>query len=74
MDRHYLRPLLILIVGAVLLVGALLLAPRPKPPAVSNTPLAPVQAIQQAKDAAALSDAANARIQAASGGGQVAAP
>ena len=43
------------LVGAVLLVGALLLAPRPKPPAVSKTPLAPVQAIQQAKDAAALS-------------------
>lgn len=61
--RHYTRPLLILVIGAVLLVGGLLIAPRPKPPAVSQSPLAPVQAIEQAKDAAALSDAANARIQ-----------
>jgi hypothetical protein len=62
---HYARPFLILVVASVLLVGGLLFMPRPKQPAISHTPLAPIQAIQKAQDASTLSDAANARLQAA---------
>ncbi|HEX4364118.1 MAG TPA: hypothetical protein VHZ75_06160 [Solirubrobacteraceae bacterium] len=62
---HYARPFLILAVASVLLVCGLLFMPHPKPPAVSHTPLAPIEAIQKAHDASALSDAANARLQAA---------
>lgn len=62
---HYTRPLLILAVACGLLVAGLLFAPRPKAPDVSRTPLAPIEAIQKANDAAAASAAANAQLQAA---------
>jgi hypothetical protein len=62
---HYTRPFLILAVACALLVAGVLFAPRPKVPQTSHTPLAPIEAIQKAHDAAAASDAANARLQAA---------
>ena len=71
---HASRPLLVLAVVAFALVAAWLLVgqPQPQPPARSHTPVAPVQKIQQAQDASAMSDAANARLQAA--GDQAGAP
>jgi len=62
------RPVLIAL-GAVLLLAAVwLVALRPKPNvSVSDTPLAPTTAIPKAKAAAAVSDAANAKVQAATG-------
>ena len=59
------RPLLIVLAAAVAFVAIWLVALRPKPPAVSNTPLAPTTVIPQAKKAAAVSDAANAKLKAA---------
>jgi len=56
------------LVAAWLLVGQ----PQPTPPDRSNTPLAPMQSIQPAQDASAVSDEANRRLQAA--GDQVGAP
>jgi len=68
------RPLLAVVTVAFVLVTAWLLIgqPEPQPPARSNTPFAPLQAVPRAQDASAASDAANARLQAA--GEQVAAP
>jgi hypothetical protein len=70
------RPLLAIVVIAFVLVTVWLLVgqprPQPQPPARSNTPFAPLQAVPRAQDASAASDAANARLQAA--GEQVAAP
>jgi hypothetical protein len=68
------RPLLVIVVVAFALVGVWLLVGQPQahPPARSHTPLAPLQAIQPARDASAVSDAANAALQAA--GDQAGAP
>ena len=68
---HASRSLVVLVVLSVLLVSGWLIVgqpapPRPAPPPRSLTPLAPVDAIGQARDAAAASDAANARLQALS--------
>jgi hypothetical protein len=71
------RPVLILIGGAALLIALWLVALRPKPIPVEDTPLAATKAIPQAQQAAAASDAANAKVQAASAGdgqGGAAAP
>jgi len=61
------RPLIIVVVIAFALVAGWLLIgqPQPQPPARSHTPLAPLQAVPRAQDASAVSDAANARLQAA---------
>ena len=63
------RPLVAVVIVAFVLVAAYLLIaqPQPQPPSAdrSNTPLAPLQAIPQAQGAAAASDAANRRLQAA---------
>lgn len=67
------RPLLIALGGMVVLLAVWLVALKPKPVAVDNTPLAPTQAIPKAKAAAAASDAANAKLQAATGGAPAAA-
>ncbi|MEA2186127.1 MAG: hypothetical protein QOK16_1138 [Solirubrobacteraceae bacterium] len=61
------RPLLIALGGMVVLLAVWLVALKPKPVAVDKTPLAPTQAIPKAKAAAAVSDAANAKLQAATG-------
>jgi hypothetical protein len=62
------RPLLILMGLAVMLMAVWMVALRPKPVDVKDTPLAPTTQISKAKGAAAVSDAANAKIQAATGG------
>ncbi|MEA2194084.1 MAG: hypothetical protein QOG42_518 [Solirubrobacteraceae bacterium] len=68
------RSLLVAVVIAFALVAGWLLVgqPQPQPPARSHTPFAPLQAVQQAKDVSAASDAANAQLQAA--GDRAAAP
>jgi hypothetical protein len=71
---HVSRPLMIVLASVVALMALWLVALRPHPVAVENTPLAPTRAIPQAEQAAAISDAANARLQAASGGNAQAAP
>ena len=55
------RPLLAVVVVAFVLVAAYLFAaqPAPQPPDRSNTPLAPIEAIQPARDVSAASDEAN---------------
>jgi hypothetical protein len=58
------RPLLIAVAATVALFAIWLVALRPKPVSVDATPLAPTQAIPQAEQAAASSDAANAQTQA----------
>jgi hypothetical protein len=70
------RPLLIVLAAAVALIAIWLIALKPKPPAVEKTPLAPTKAIPLAKKAAAVSDAANAKLKAAGNAadGTVAAP
>ncbi|MEA2221437.1 MAG: hypothetical protein QOJ35_4063 [Solirubrobacteraceae bacterium] len=70
---HLSRPLMIAAGCTVALMALWLVALRPHV-AVQNTPLAPTRAIPQAKQAAAISDAANAKLQAASGGSAQAAP
>jgi hypothetical protein len=62
------RPLLIALGATVVLLAVWFLALKPKPVTVDSTPLAPTQAIPQAKQASAASDAANAKLQAATGG------
>jgi hypothetical protein len=62
------RPLLLALAATVALVAVWLVALRPKPVPVRYTPLAPIQAIPKAHDASAISDAANAKVQAATGG------
>jgi hypothetical protein len=66
------RPLLVALAATVALMAVWLVALRPKPVPVQATPLAPVQAIPQAREAGATSDAANAKAQAATGGGSAA--
>jgi hypothetical protein len=61
------RPLLIAFAATVVLLVIWLVALRPKPVSVDATPLAPTQAVPQAQQAAASSDAANAQTQAATG-------
>ena len=56
------RPMLIALAGTLVLAALWLVALRPKPPAVEDTPAAPVTAVAQAEDAAAASDAANAKV------------
>ncbi|HTN25144.1 MAG TPA: hypothetical protein VL120_14225 [Solirubrobacteraceae bacterium] len=66
------RPLLIALAGVIALLAVWLVALRPKPVSIDKTPLAPVTAIPKAKQAAAASDAANAKLQAATGGSRAA--
>jgi hypothetical protein len=61
------RPLLIALGGVLLLAVVWFVALRPKPVSVSDTPLAPIQAVPQAQAAADASAAANAGVQAATG-------
>jgi len=68
---HASRSLIVLVVLSALLVSAWLIvgqpaAPQPAPPQRSHTPSGPINAIGKARDAASVSDAANARIQALS--------
>lgn len=60
------RPLLIVLAGMAILVALVIGLPRPHPVAVKDTPLAPISQIQKARQASAISDAANAQLQAAS--------
>jgi hypothetical protein len=68
------RPLLIALAATVALVAIWLVALRPKPVAVESTPLAPTKVIPQANQAVAISDAANAKTQAAAANAGQAAP
>ena len=61
------RPLLIALAGVVALLAVWLVALRPKPVSIDKTPLAPVTAIPKAQQAAAESNAAAAKLQAATG-------
>jgi hypothetical protein len=56
------RPMLIALAATVMLAAVWLIALRPKPPEVADTPLAPVTAVSKARDAAAASDAANSKL------------
>jgi hypothetical protein len=60
------RPLLIALGLTFALMALWVVALRPKPVPIGDTPLAPTKAIPQAEQAAAISDAANAKLQAAS--------
>ncbi|MEA2138653.1 MAG: hypothetical protein QOG56_1803 [Solirubrobacteraceae bacterium] len=68
------RPLLIVFAATFALMVLWLVALRPKPVAIKDTPLAATQEISKARAAAAISDAANAKVQAATGGGGAATP
>lgn len=69
------RPMLVVLAATIVLAALWLVALRPKPPQVADTPAAPVTAVAEAEAAAAASDAANARIASApDGGGAAAAP
>ena len=69
------RPLLIVLAATIVLIALLVAMPRPHPVAVKNTPLAPISQIEKARQASAISDAANAQLQAASqAAGQAATP
>ena len=61
------RPLMAFVVLAFVLVAAYLLVaqPEPQPPERSKTPFAPIDAIRQAEDVSAASDAVNAQREAA---------
>jgi hypothetical protein len=61
------RPLFIALAATVALLVIWLVALRPTPVSVEATPLAPTQAIPQAKQAAASADAATAQAQTAAG-------
>lgn len=58
------RPLLIVLFATVALAAIWLVALKPKPLAVKNTPLASTKAIPKAEQAAAAADAANAKLRA----------
>ena len=60
--------MLIALAATIALAAVWLVALRPKPAEIADTPAAPVTAIDAAKGAAATSDAANAGITAATGG------
>jgi hypothetical protein len=68
------RPLLILMASTLALLALWLVALRPKPVPVQDTPLAATREISKARDAVSTSAAANAKLQAAGGGGAAAAP
>lgn len=68
------RPMMIVLAATVALAAIWFVALRPKPVSVDKTPLAPTKAIPAAKQASATSDAANAKIAAASGGTAQATP
>jgi hypothetical protein len=61
------RPLLIALAGVVALLAVWVVALRPKPVSIDKTPLAPVQAIPKADQAVAASNAAAAKLEAATG-------
>ncbi len=62
------RPLLIALACTAILGVLWMTALRPKPADIAATPAAPVEAVGQAANAAAISDSSNAALQAASGG------
>lgn len=62
------RPLLIALAAAAMLAAVWLVALRPSSPETADAPSGPVSAIAKAKQASAASDAANRRLQAATGG------
>jgi hypothetical protein len=68
------RPMLIALAATIALAAIWLVALRPKPADVAGTPAAPVTAIAPARDASAASDAANAKVQDATGGAQATTP
>lgn len=59
------RPMLIVLAVTVAFFAVWLVALRPKPVAVEQTPLAPTKAVPAAEQAKAKADAANAKLQAA---------
>ena len=59
------RPLLIVLAATVALMALWMVALKPKPVAIENTPLSSTKVIPQANQASAVSDAANAKLQAA---------
>ena len=68
------RPLQILMAATFALLALWVVALRPKPVAVKDTPLAATREISKAKAAAAISDATNAKLKAATGERATAAP
>ncbi len=66
--------MLIALAATIALAAFWLVALRPKPADVAGTPAAPVTAIAPARDASAASDAANAKVQDATGGDQATTP
>lgn len=62
---HVSRPLLIALAATVALMAIWVVGLRPKPVAIEHTPLAPTKVIPRATRASAISDAANAKLQAA---------
>ena len=68
------RPLLIALAATVALTALWLVAFRPKPVAIENTPLSSTKVIPQANQASAISDAANAKLQAAAAAADGSAP
>lgn len=60
------RPMLIALAATFVFAAVWLVALRPKPVDIADTPAAPVTAVTKAEGAAAASDAANARVAAAS--------
>ena len=62
---HVSRPLLIALGATVALMMVWMVALKPKPVAIENTPLSSTKVIPQANQASAVSDAANAKLQAA---------
>jgi hypothetical protein len=62
---HVSRPFLVVIAATAVLIATWLVALRPKPVAIENTPLSSTKVIPRANQASAVSDAANAKLQAA---------
>ena len=65
MSAEFKRPLMIAAAALLMLIVLFAMMPRPHAVAVKDTPLAPTQAIPAAQDASAISQDANAQIQAA---------
>jgi hypothetical protein len=68
------RPLLIVLAATAALLTVWVLALRPKPVAIENTPLSSTKVIPKASEASAVSDAANAKLQAAAAAADGSAP
>lgn len=66
--------MLVALAATIALAAIWLVALRPKPADVADTPAAPVTAIAPARDASAASDAANAKVQEATAGDQATTP